>query len=125
MTDMLEMVEEMAQREGLDNIETMRGDIDEPSGSGLASGTCDAIVLSNTLFQIENKPDLMSEIARVLKPGGRAVVIDWTESYNNLGPHESHIVTRDEAEHLAQGAGLRLDRRFEPGEHHWGIVVSK
>ena len=125
LPSMIEHLEKMAQREGLSNVHVIRGCVDQPSGSGLADNSCDALVLSNTLFQTDKKTDMMNEVHRVLREKGKAIVIDWSESFGHMGPTPEMVVRRADAELLAEGAGLRVIRRFESGAHHWGIVLEK
>ena len=55
----------------------------------------DVVLIVNTLFQVEDKNGLVEEAWRVVAPGGRAVVIDWKDSFDNMGPHPSHVVSKD------------------------------
>lgn len=105
-------------------IETIWGDIEKPGGSHLREHALDAVILANTLFQIEHRAGLIAEIARVLKPGARLLVVDWTASHGGMGPSPAHVVTEHEAEALFSGAGFRKEKSFSAGPHHYGIVFS-
>lgn len=45
--------------------------------NGLPGGEADAIVAIECLSHMANKPHAFSELARVVKPGGRVVLTDW------------------------------------------------
>ena len=107
------------------NVEFLLGDLEAKSGSQLAAGSVDAVILSNVLFQCEDKEAAIREAARVLKPRGRILCIDWADSYGGLGPQPEHIVPADKAKEMFAQAGLVFDRDIEAGDHHWGVVLHK
>lgn len=123
--DLLERLQHTAEGEGHHNIEIVWGDIDQYGGSKLREGTADVVLLCNVLFQSENKPNAIGEAVRVLKPNGRLVMIDWTDSHFGMGPDQSMIVSMDEARELCTKYPLTEDRTFEAGPHHWGLVMRK
>ncbi|HWD65739.1 MAG TPA: class I SAM-dependent methyltransferase [Solirubrobacteraceae bacterium] len=45
--------------------------------NGLADGSCDSVVAIESLSHMVDKPVAFSEAARVLRPGGRLVLVDW------------------------------------------------
>ncbi len=98
--EMLERIIRTAQHEGLENIETIWGDIDEPNGTRLADEAVQRVILSNALFQVEKKEVLVEEIKRILRPDGRVLVVDWTDSFGGLGPQPDHVVSRQTAQAL-------------------------
>ena len=109
-----------------DNIEFLLGDLEERGGSTLADNTVDMVVLSNTLFQFENRPGGLTEAHRILKPGGRLVLIDWSESFDGLGPQPEHVITKDEAMSIARDVGFTVSGEFsEAGDHHYGLILTK
>ncbi|MDB5245361.1 MAG: type 11 methyltransferase [Parcubacteria group bacterium] len=120
--DVLKHMLDSAHRVGLRNVETIWGNIEKPGGTKLKDHTLDAAVLSNTLFQIENKEALVTEIKRILKPGGRLLVIDWAGAYGGLGPIASHVVSEHAAEELFIKGGFHKLKDFRGGAHHYAIV---
>ena len=74
MTDeMLELARANAAEAGLDNAEFLKGYIEEMP---LADGSVD-VVISNCVINLSaDKPKVMAEAARVLRPGGRFAVSD-------------------------------------------------
>lgn len=105
-------------------IETVWGDIEKPGGSHLKDASLDAVILANTLFQVENRFGLLQEIRRVLKSGGTLLLVDWAGSYSGMGPHEKHVVTEHEAEDFFITGGFHKVRSFRAGAHHYGIVFT-
>ena len=95
--ELLSRIKNNANKEGLSNVETVWGDVETSGGSGLQDNTVDAVIVSNVLFLVENKKGLVQEISRVLKQSGKALVIDWKDSFGGLGPQSEAIIPLQEA----------------------------
>ena len=105
-------------------IETVWGDIEKLGGTHLRDMSLDAAILANTLFQIDNRPGLLAELKRVLKPGGKLIVIDWTGSFGGMGPVPAQVVPEREAEEFFTGAGFKKEKSFGAGAHHYGVIFT-
>jgi ubiquinone/menaquinone biosynthesis C-methylase UbiE len=123
--DLLRRTLNEAHKLGHKNIEVLWGDLEAPGGSKIADEALDLVLVSNLLFQVAGKDALMREAARVLRPRGRLAIIDWTDSFNNMGPHKDEVVTQEEAYAFAQRAGLIFADEFEAGAHHYGLIFRK
>ncbi|MDD3531000.1 MAG: methyltransferase domain-containing protein [Candidatus Pacebacteria bacterium] len=107
-----------------DIISTVWGDIEKQGGSHLRDQSLDAVLLANTFFQAENRSGLLAEIKRVLKPGGKLMVVDWAGSYGGMGPAKEKVVSEHEAEDFFINGGLHKVKSFRAGPHHYGIVFT-
>lgn len=105
-------------------IETIWGDVEKPGGTHLRNSSLDAILVANTLFQIENRSGLLSEIQRVLKSGGKLMVVDWAGSYGGIGPAQGNVVSEHEAEAFFINGGFHKVKSFRAGPHHYGILFT-
>jgi len=105
-------------------IDAVWGDIEKSGGTHLRNQSLDAIMLANTLFQVENRPGLLEEIRRVLKSGGKLMVIDWAGSYGGMGPAPEQVITEHEAEALFINDGFHKVKSFRAGSHHYGIIFT-
>ena len=123
--ELLEKVKTSATLEGLTNIEIIWGDIEKLGGTRLAEASVDAVIISNTLFQVEEKDNLLIETKRILRPNGRVLVIDWTGSFNGLGPAPESVFTGQQAKDLFKKKGFVLDKEISAGEHHYGFIFRK
>lgn len=122
--DLLRRIKNEATKRSL-TMEIIWGDLEEEGGSKLADTVLDLVLISNLLFQVKNKASVVREAVRIVRPGGRVVVIDWSESYGGMGPHPDHVCTKEATLRLASEQGLVLVKDFEAGAHHYGLIFRK
>lgn len=124
--DVLEIVRAKAKLEHLLNIEFIWGDIEHPRGSHLKDQFIDAVIMANVLFQIEDKTAALREAFRVLRQGGRLMLIEWSqENASPLGPPKTMRVSKEDAKKIAADAGFTFDHEFQNGSHHYGLLFQK
>lgn len=121
--DLLRRVKNEAHRRGFKNVGIIWTDLERPGSSKLADKTLDLVLISNLLFQIENKAAVLAEAWRILKPTGRLAIIDWSESFGGMGPIKENVVTKEAALALARDSGFELQREFSAGAHHYGMML--
>lgn len=120
--DLLRRLHNEAKAQNLKNVEILWADLEAPGGSKLSDGLLDIVLISNLLFQVDDKPAVLAEAKRIVKSGGRVAIIDWSESFGGMGPHPESVVTREAAYAFAQEAGLTFQKEFPAGAHHYGLV---
>lgn len=120
--DLLERIRSVGKSSGLNNIEVIWGNFEKIGGTKIGEASADRAIVSNVLFQVEKTDEFVLEIKRILKPGGKVLVIDWSE-ISPLSPKT--IVTSNKAQMLFEKAGFKLDQSFNAGEHHYGLVLIR
>lgn len=123
--ELLERLKSEARAERLHNVEALWGDIERSNGTHLKPATVDAVLVSNVLFQAEDKPGLIAEANRILKPGGRLLLVDWSESFGGMGPQPAAVVPETAARELFLRGGFSLVKGINAGEHHYGMIFRK
>jgi len=123
--DLLTTLENMCAQAHYGNVAYIWGDIEIPGGSKLRDASCDVVIVSNILFQAHDKKNIIDEARRVLKQGGRLLVIDWTASFNNMGPTAEQIFTEIEAKKLIEAANFTFEKSINAGNFHYGILFRK
>lgn len=122
--EVLRNLMDTAKARGLKNMESVWGNIEKQGGTHLKEQSMDAVILSNTLFQLEDRVPAVVEIKRILKPGGRLLVIDWAGSYEGMGPPAEQCVPEHEALELFITNGFHKLKDFRAGPHHYSIVFT-
>lgn len=122
--DVLTHIRDAAQQKKFRNVETIWGDIEKPGGTKLRDHVLDAVIFSNILFQLEHRKAALAEVRRILKPGGKLLVIDWTGPHGGMGPHESLVVPESVAEELFITAGFHKVKSINGGPHHYSILFA-
>ncbi len=123
--ELLSKIKKDTESKGLKNVHVVWGDLEEAGGATLADGLLDVVVLSNVLFQIEKKEILMHEAVRVLRGGGKVLIVDWKDSFGGTGPHADAVFGVHAARALAEKAGLTFEQDIDAGSHHYGMLLRK
>ena len=114
-----------AREERLGNVRPVWCDLEKQRGTKLADGILDAGLISNTLFQVQDKQAALLEILRVLRKGGKLFLIDWTDSFGGLGPLPKDVLIESQARTLLEHAGFSVEGTFPAGDHHYGLMCRK
>lgn len=126
--DLLIRIMKEAEEDGRSNIRIIRGDIQKPKGTVLGDSVVDGAVFSNILFQLEDKAGALGEAFRILKPGGKVGVVEWSDlSFlaGVKGDGQKKVINEEEAKELFSKSGFAFERSFDAGEHHYGLVFKK
>ena len=124
--DMLVRIENEAKVMGIHNIQTVWGNIEKHTGTKLRDQSMDWVIVANVLFQVEDRPGFVKEIARILKPTGSVLLLDWSDSYGNMGPHDKDVIKLAEAESLFAETGLKKSPMvIDAGSHHYAAVFKR
>lgn len=122
--DMLKHIKDAAAEHGLANVDALWGNAERQGGTTLRDHVLDAAILSNVLFQIDDRAQAAAEAKRILRPGGKLLVVDWAGSYGGIGPDPARVISEYVAEDLFIGAGFHKVKDFRAGPHHYGIVFT-
>lgn len=123
--DLLTKLKQSIADSGHSNVTFLWCNFEEVGATQLPDQSLDVVIISNTLFQLENKSGALKEAHRILKDLGKLYIIDWSESYKGMGPEKALIVTKDEALDFATATKFTLQSEFNPGEHHYGLIFNK
>jgi ubiquinone/menaquinone biosynthesis C-methylase UbiE len=119
---LVESLGEQIQREGWANVQALWCDLEEVGGIPVGDHTTDIALLVNTFFQFSDKHSALQEVKRIVRPGGKLYLIDWTESYQGLGPRSDMLIPQQDATDLAEENGFTLETTYPAGEHHYGLA---
>ena len=114
-----------AERLGLENIHTKVADIRQPLpyGDAMFDSTLMATVLHD-LTEPE-RPAVIQEIYRVLKPGGTLAIIEFKKIDAGAGPPLRIRLDEQEVTGLVSQFGFERESETEVGEHHYLVTYRK
>lgn len=122
--DLVKKLESDIKHWGLSNVECIWGDIEKRGGTKLSDHSMDAVIVSNVLFQAEDKLGLIDEVKRVLKKNGKVLLIDWSGSFGGMGPTPEHVITENTAKELFEKRGFKFVEKISTSVHHYGIIFT-
>lgn len=87
----------------------------------------DIVFHANTLHECADPEKHLKEVHRVLKPGGRLVVIEWlwADEESQPGPHNSQRLEPDTTKKLLEEAGFEIKETYDVGPYHYLVQATK
>lgn len=122
--EILSRVKSDAAKANISNVDVIWGDFESLGGTHIHDHFVDAAIVSNILFQITDKVTFMNELRRILHPGGRVLVIDWSKSYSGMGPSADMIISKEAAVTLFVQNGFSVERNISAGASHYGFIAK-
>ena len=110
-----------AKLEKVSNVEIVSADIEK--GTELFDNSADLVLMTNLLFQCQDRKRVLEEGKRILKKGGKILVVDW-EIDSPLGPKEGRV-SSEEIKKISQSLGLKLKREFKASNYHYGLIFER
>lgn len=114
----------LAKLRGVRNVTTKQCDLERFQSTGLADFTCDLVILSSVLHQATKRQEVVREAYRVLKSGGKVLVVDWDRD-TLLGPLTSERIKKEDVRALLEQFGFRPLKDMKAGSFHFAILYGK
>lgn len=124
LPEALEAIRSRARLEGLFNIKAIHGNLEKAGGSTIPDNFCDLVFAANILFQNPDKAAILREAARVMKPGGKLVIVEW-HPQSSLGPQKELKIAEAELRALIVSLGFADKGNLDVGSQHYGLVFQK
>jgi ubiquinone/menaquinone biosynthesis C-methylase UbiE len=121
----LTSVSSLAKQAGLENITTVWSNIELPGATKIPESSLDVALVKNVLFQTKKRTEFLREVARLLKPGGTMIIVDWKLAGSPLGPRKDDRVAPEEVRAIARSLHLKETDAFEAGQYHFGFLFIK
>lgn len=110
-----------AKMEKILNIETVLADAEK--GTDIFESSADLVLMTNLLFQCEDRKKVLEEGKRMIKKSGKILVIDWNPNAS-MGPAEGRI-SQEEVKEIAKEIGLEAKKEFKASAFHYGLILEK
>lgn len=121
----LSEIDSKARMSGLDNIKTVWSNIEIIGATKINEKSLDAVMLVNVLFQSTKHFEILSEAERLIKSGGKLLVVDWNDSSSSFSPSVDRKVNPQSIIQLSEKLGLSLENEFRAGNYHFGLIFTK
>lgn len=125
LKDVLSSVESHAKTGGFVNVKTVWSNLEKYGATDIPEGSLDLAMLVNVLFESSNISLMLKEAVRLLRPNGKVLVIDWKNIGTPLGPKIDKRVSTEQIKEYLEVFGLKLEKQFEAGKYHFGIIYKK
>lgn len=119
----LSVLKSRANLEKIFNIQIIKANIETKNGSKLQDLSVDLVLMTNLLFQCENKQEVLEEGKRVLKPKGKILVVDWFK--DNPLTKEIEYISFDEIKKIGKNLNLKIEKEFAAGNYHYVVIFEK
>lgn len=122
----LEACQSHAKTQGVYNLTCVWSDLEVyGAAKKIHNDAVDRLSLVNTLYQTEKDEHVFNEANRMLKPGGKVMIIDWMPIDAPHGPPMETRTSLDKVRQMAQIVGWKEVRSFEPSKYHYGVIFEK
>jgi ubiquinone/menaquinone biosynthesis C-methylase UbiE len=121
----LEEVQSKAKSRGLTNVIIKRANLESENGSGFGNEELDWVIIKDMLFQNKNKESILKEAYRVLKPGGKAFVMEWNERNFSVGPSREVRIPSSEILEIVGKQKFVVEKKIDAGDFHYAFVIKK
>ncbi len=111
---------------GLNNIKTVWSDAEKLGGARqVKNATVDVMLLVQLFSQTHDHQEVFREAARMTKPEGQIVVVDWRPDRLTYGPPKGRRLSLEQVKAIAQQVGWRQAKDIQIGEYHFGLIFTK
>jgi ubiquinone/menaquinone biosynthesis C-methylase UbiE len=121
----LDHINAEARLHNLKNILTIQADLEKGTTDKVPDGSADLVVIANVLHQLKNSKNIFTESYRVLKTGGKLLVVDWNDNISPIGPKSDERVLEDQVKKDALKANLKHLSNVETDSYHYGLIFTK
>ena len=118
-----DMVELLRERAAAAKLPQLRPVLNSADCLPLRTGSADLVLLATVLHDISRAT--MAEAARLLRPEGRLVNLDWSTAPSPFGPPPAIRLAPLEAARLLSELDLRLVETFDPGPYHYAQIFRR
>jgi ubiquinone/menaquinone biosynthesis C-methylase UbiE len=114
--EMLELIKRKVARDQLSNVEVILGSEDDPR---LPAGALDLVLMVDVYHELARPQAMLRALKRVLRPGGRLVLIEFRKESRDVPIREEHKMSVAEARAELEAEGYKFDNVIDvlPWQH--------
>jgi ubiquinone/menaquinone biosynthesis C-methylase UbiE len=114
LKEALSALKSRAEMEKVYNIRTMQCDVER--GTDIQTGILDLVIMSNLLFQVDDKDSVIEEGKRVLRKEGKLLLVDWIIKEDN---------TEEKMNEKIKNKGFKHIKKIDAGSQHFANLYEK
>jgi ubiquinone/menaquinone biosynthesis C-methylase UbiE len=113
---MVEDLRSLVRERGLTNVEVVTSqEAHIPLGDGIA----DLALMAFVLHEPPDPAAMLREVFRLLRSGGRLLLLEWQKWETQFGPPVEHRVSAEEARDLLNTAGFNIQQVEAPNQDYY------
>jgi len=119
--EMLEILAQKIHKQKIWNIELV---LSKENEIPLDDENVSLLISVNTLHEFGDKEKMIKEMQRVLKPKGKAVIVDFKKEKTGFGPPVAIRVSKAQAVSLFERKSFKMEKTLDL-PFHYALVFSK
>jgi SAM-dependent methyltransferase len=114
--EMLAIIRERAEEEGVDNVRGIRGSVTDPN---LPDGGVDLALIVDAYHEFSHPREMALALRRALRPGGRLILVEYRAEDPSVPIKRLHKMSEAQARRELEAAGFEFVRNadFLPQQH--------
>lgn len=96
---------------------------EKASHTSIPSSSIDVVIFANSFHDMKDKEKVKEEVKRILKKGGKVIIVDWKKEDTPFGP-PVYIRMSKEDYIKVFSPEFKLVKEFEVGPYHYGLVFQ-
>jgi ubiquinone/menaquinone biosynthesis C-methylase UbiE len=117
---LIEFIRRQAAEEGLKNLHLTAGRAEE---NVVCEQCADIVFFGMALHDFQDPARVLENAAKILKPAGRLVNLDWKKESMELGPPLNIRFDVEKATRLIKDAGFKVETTRDSGLYHYLIIA--
>ncbi len=123
--NLLDLLERRSVDMDLHNVDFIHAHAELINGTTLPNNTVDRIIYVNTMHQMDNKENALTEAARILKQDGEILIIDWGKQKGCPHPSlKNYCFDPEDLAPIWKKANLVHIDTFDVSPYYWGTVLK-
>jgi ubiquinone/menaquinone biosynthesis C-methylase UbiE len=119
-----EAVERLRQRASAEGLTNLHLRVGRAEDSVLCDACADFVFFGIVLHDFDEPAKVLANAARMLKPEGRLVNLDWKKEATALGPPLQIRFSQEKAIQLIEAGGFKVQTVTEAGPYHYLIIAG-
>lgn len=123
--DVLGHIESQVRVFGQRNVATIEADLMEIGSTGIPEKSVDIVVLAKIVYQLPSPGPVFEEAHRILKPGGRVLLLEWIKEGREFGPSKKKAISADEMKKIVRDGDFLIEKELGNDNYHYAFLLKE